>query len=254
LAWVAGESVVFPASWSTTLIVMTRWSWFFIGWAGLAMAVEYAFDAREEEVRASRFEALAQTAKLQALHNQHNPHFLFNSLNSISALIVDRRVEDADRMVDLLASYLRKTLAADPASDVRLIDEIRLQLEYLSIERARYPDLVVDVDVPVELEGTAVPALLLQPLVENAVKHGAARSKPPARIAIRARRDAGDVILTVENSSDGQGSPALGAGIGLRNVSERLRHRYGDRQQLTVGPLPYGGYAAAIRAPLECLA
>jgi signal transduction histidine kinase len=251
LSWVAGETVVFPVQWSTTLIVMTRWSWFFIGWAGLAMAVEYAFDAREEEVRASRFQALAQSAKLQALHNQLNPHFLFNSLNSISALIVDRRVEDADRMVDLLASYLRKTLAADPASDVRLIDEIRLQLEYLAIERARYPDLAVTVDVPAELEGAAVPALLLQPLVENAVKHGAARSTPPATIAIRARRDGGEIVVSVENSGGGEGEPAQGAGIGLRNVRERLRHRFGDRQQLTVGPLSPGGYAAVIRAPLE---
>ncbi len=251
LAWVAGESVVFPVKWSTALIVMTRWSWFFIGWAGLCMAVEYAFDAREEEVRASRFQALAQTAKLHALHNQLNPHFLFNSLNSISALIVDRRVDDADRMVDLLASYLRKTLAADPSADVRLSDEIALQLEYLAIERARYPDLVIDVDVPSELESAALPALLLQPLVENAVKHGAARSAAPATIAIRARREGEYVVIAVENSGGGEGAPALGAGIGLRNVSERLRHRFGDRQQLSVGPLPQGGYAAVVRAPLE---
>ena len=251
LAWVAGEPIVFPVAWSTTLIVMTRWSWFFIGWAGLCMAVEYAFDAREEEVRASRYQALAQTAKLHALHNQLNPHFLFNSLNSISALIVDRRLEDADRMVDLLASYLRKTLAAEPAADARLIDEVRLQLEYLAIERARYPDLVVNVDVPAELESAAIPALLLQPLVENAVKHGAARSPAPATIAIRARREGDDVIVAVENSGGEEGAPAHGAGIGLRNVRERLRHRFGERQQLSVGPLPQGGYAAAVRMPLE---
>jgi hypothetical protein len=251
LAWVAGEAIVFPVKWSTTLIVMTRWSWFFIGWAGLCMAVEYAFDAREEEVRASRFQALAQTAKLHALHNQLNPHFLFNSLNSISALIVDRRVEDADRMVDLLASYLRKTLAADPATDVCLVDEIRLQLEYLAIERARYPDLVTNVDVPPELESAAIPALLLQPLVENAVKHGAARSAPPATITIRARREGQDVIVAVENSGGQAGAPAAGAGIGLQNVRERLRHRFGERQQLSVGPLPQGGYAATVRMPLE---
>jgi hypothetical protein len=251
LTWVAGEQVVFPVAWSTTLIVMTRWSWFFIGWAGLCMAVEYAFDAREEEVRASRYQALAQTAKLHALHNQLNPHFLFNSLNSISALIVDRRVEDADRMVDLLASYLRKTLAADPAADARLIDEVRLQLEYLAIERARYPDLVVNVDVPAELENAAIPALLLQPLVENAIKHGAARSPAPATIAIRARREGDDVVVAVENSGGEEGAPAQGAGIGLRNVRERLRHRFGERQQLGVGPLASGGYCAAVRMPLE---
>jgi LytS/YehU family sensor histidine kinase len=129
---------------------------------------------------------------------------------------------------------------------------VRLQLEYLAIERARYPDLIVDVDVPVPLEGVAVPALVLQPLVENAVKHGAARSAPPAKIAIRARREGESVVVTVENSGmqAGQGAPAAGAGIGLRNVRERLRHRYGDRQELTAGPSPTG-FAAVVRIPLE---
>jgi hypothetical protein len=252
-SWITGEEIVWPVQWSSAIIVMARWSWFFIGWAGLSLAVEYAFAARDEEVRASRFQALAQTAKLHALHNQINPHFLFNSLNSISALILDRRVEDADRMVDLLASYLRKTLAMDPAADVRLVDEVRLQLEYLAIEQARYPDLVVDVDLPSELEGTPVPALVLQPLVENAVKHGAARSAPPARIAIAARREGDDAVISIVNSvsAAATSAPAVGAGIGLRNVRERLRHRFGDRQSLTAGPRGEREFAVAMRVPME---
>lgn len=252
LAWAGNNPIVFPVPWAAAVVVMTRWSWFFIGWAGLAMTVEYAFEAREEELRATRFQAMAQTAKLHALHNQLNPHFLFNSLNSISALIVDRRVDDADRMVDLLASYLRKTLAADPGADVRLIDEVELQLEYLAIERARYPDLVVDVDVPLGLEDARVPALVLQPLVENAVKHGVARSPAPAKIAIRARREGDQAVIAVENTAADRRQPAAaGAGIGLRNVRERLRHRFGERQRLDVGPKAGGGFAAVIRVPLE---
>jgi LytS/YehU family sensor histidine kinase len=107
--------------------------------------------------------------------------------------------------------------------------------------------------VPPELESVAVPGLLLQPLVENAVKHGAARSTAPARITIHARREGDAAIITVENGG-GESiarAPAVGAGIGLQNVRERLRHRFGDRQELNVGPLPQGGFAAEIHLPLE---
>lgn len=235
--------------WTKAISTNATYSWFFIAWASLCLAVEYASDAKGEELRASELARIAQSAKLRALYNQINPHFLFNSLNSISALIGDKRLEDADHMIDLLANYFRKTLAIDPNSDVRLIDEIHLQLEYLAIEQARYPDLAVDVDLPPELERAAVPALLLQPLVENAVKHGVACCRPPARIVIRGERQGPELLISVENYGErGTRETRHGAGIGLQNVRERLRNRFGDRQELTVGPVE-GGYRAAVRMP-----
>lgn len=246
------QSFYQPIDWTTAVPTIATWSWFFLAWAGLCMALEYSQDARDEELRASEFQRMAQAAQMRALHNQLNPHFLFNSLNSISALITDKRPEEADRMVDLLANYLRKTLALDPASDVPLTDEVRLQLEYLAIEQARYPDLTVEVDVPGALKFAPVPALILQPLVENAVKHGVARCNPPARIVIRAWAEGDELFLAVENF----GTPARpapdkhSAGIGLGNVRERLANRFGTRQGLGNGPLPGGGYASTIRMPL----
>lgn len=252
LSWAAGEKILIHPNISNTMTTIATWSWFFLGWAGLALAVEYAFDARDEELRASRFESLAQTAKLHALHNQINPHFLFNSLNSIAALVGERRVDAADRMIDLLASYLRRTLAADPHEDVALSDEIDLQLEYLAIEQARYPDLQIEVDLPAELKTVAIPALLLQPLLENAVKHGVANAMPPTKIAIRAHRERDGVAISVENGPATQSSVMRpGTGIGLRNVRERLMHRFGGGQRLRAAPLEGGGYAQVIYVPLE---
>jgi hypothetical protein len=229
--------------------LIARWVWFFLGWGGLCMAVEYYFDARDEEMRALEFRTLAQHAKLAALHNQINPHFLFNSLNSISALIVDRRIDDADRIIDLLARYFRKTMAIDPMSDSTLGEEVRLNLEYLSIEQARYPDLAVDVDLAPAAEDARVPALLLQPLIENAVKHGVAQSSAPAHVIISAHEEADTLIVLIENTCEPVSVKPNGAGIGMRNVRERLENRYGVRQHVSVRASPYS-HLVEIRMPL----
>jgi hypothetical protein len=238
--------------WAIAITTVATWSWFFIAWAGLCMVLEYHFDAQEERLRTAQFKALAEKAKQRALHNQVNPHFLFNSLNSISALINDRRIESADRMIDLLATYFRKMLAVDPSAEIPLKEEIGLQLEYLEIERARYEDLEVEIDVEPGLETAMIPALLLQPLVENAVKHGVARSQPPVRIVVRARRD-GDVLrIAVENHGTiTRGPRAKGTGVGVANVRERLDNRYGERRQsLVLAPIESGGFSATVELPL----
>ncbi|WP_129793051.1 sensor histidine kinase [Sphingosinicella sp. CPCC 101087] len=251
-ALISGGSFHPDINLANAITTVATWSWFFIAWAALCTVLEYHFDVQDERLRTAQFKALAEKAKQRALHNQVNPHFLFNSLNSISALINDRRIESADRMIDLLATYFRKMLAVDPSAEITLREEIGLQMEYLEIERARYDDLDVEIDLETGLDAATVPALLLQPLVENAVKHGVARSQPPVRIVIRARRKDGSLEIAVENHGQiTRSASAKGTGLGLANVRERLHNRFGERQSLRAAPMVGGGFAAIVELPLS---
>jgi len=240
-----------PPSSADLLRTFTRWAWFFLGWSGLSMALEYYFDARDEELRASELHSLAQRAQLRVLHSQINPHFLFNSLNSVSALIGDNRAKEADHVLDLLATYFRKTLTVDLAEDIPLVDEIQLHAEYLKIEQARYANLNVEIDIDSDVALARIPALLAQPLVENAVKYGAARSFAPSSITVRAFREGDRLVLIVQNSQSPTASPnaARGAGLGLQNVRERLAGRFGEGQNLAITQSP-DAFTATITMPL----
>jgi LytS/YehU family sensor histidine kinase len=198
------------------------------------------------------FRAEAQSAQLRALRYQVNPHFLFNTLNSLSALILHQRSDEAERMVMNLANFFRSSLTADPTEDVPLAEEIRMQRLYLEIEQTRFPDrLKVTVELPRELEAAPVPGLILQPLVENAIKHGVARSLAPVTIAIRARTAAGRLILVVEDDAKPGTEPEHGCGLGLRNVRERLAARFDGEAACSYGPKPGGGYAVHLLLPMQ---
>lgn len=241
-------------NWSVVISTLSFWTWFFLGWAGLYLALGYSFDAQSERLRATELRAHAQAAQLRALYNQVNPHFLFNSLNSISALIVEERNKDADRMVGKLATFFRRSLSIDPFEDIPLSQEIDLQRVYLEIEQLRYPDLVLDIDCPSTLSNAAVPALILQPLIENAVKYGVAGSTPPAHVAIAARAE--ESMLVVAVSDSGNASPASaspGTGVGLKNVRERLAQRFGEAQSVVAGRDVEGGFTCTITLPLRIL-
>lgn len=241
-----------PFDWNQVMITLAFWTWFFLAWAGLYLAAQYYFDVREEEQRSSELGALAHAAKLRALHNQVNPHFLFNSLNSISALIADNRAAEADAMVAKLGHFFRMTLAIDPMDDISLAQEISLQQAYLEIEQLRYPDLKVDIDLPERAAKAAVPALILQPIVENAVKYGVAGSPPPSSISIRAAARGDRLTLQVTDSGR-QTVPvsAPGAGVGLKNVRDRLFQRFGASQRFSAVPEPSGEFRVSIDIPLE---
>jgi LytS/YehU family sensor histidine kinase len=145
-------------------------------------------------------------------------------------------------------------LAIDPADDITLADEIQFQRLYLDIEKVRFPKrLEVRTDIPPELERARVPPLILQPLVENAIKHGVARSPRPVTLRIGARAEDSRLVLTVENDGGAQpGSNAPdGTGVGLTNVCERLAARFGAAAECDHGPLPGGGYRVTIAMPLE---
>ncbi len=161
-------------TWSGAIRTISFWTWFFLAWAGVYLALMYSFDVQEEQQRSAELREQAHVAQLRALHSQINPHFLFNSLNSLSALILDKKMDDAEAMVVKLARFLRLGLKADPSRKIPLSLEMELQRSYLGIEQLRYPDLAVDVSLPEELEHALVPALILQPIIENAVKYGIA--------------------------------------------------------------------------------
>lgn len=219
----------------------------FFGWSCLFITLLYSFDLRERERRLAALREEALSAQMRALRYQVNPHFLFNTLNSIAGLIEEGADERAGRMVMSLSTFLRTTLALDPMSDVPLADEVALQGDYLAIERERFSDrMALRIDLPDELRSARVPSLILQPLIENAVKHGVGRATGRVEISLTARREANRLRLTVENDMpDGEGAMApapgraatAGTGLGLRNVADRLRARYQEGGMLEAGVL-----------------
>lgn len=238
-------------TWSGAVSTISFFTWFFLAWAGVYLALLYSYDVQKEQYRSAELQAQAHAAQLRALHSQINPHFLFNSLNSVSALILDGKAADADAMVSKLSQFLRMGLAVDPSERIPLSVEIALQRTYLDIERLRYPDLDVTIAVPAELETVLVPSLILQPIVENAVKHGLAASPPPIRIAIAATEEQGQLQIEVTDNGTGAKGLSKGAGIGLRHIGERLRLLYGDQGLLTHGRISAGGYKVQLIIPVE---
>jgi signal transduction histidine kinase len=194
----------------------------------------------------------AQQAQLTALRYQLNPHFLFNALNSISALIVTRRNEDAERMTDKLSSFLRSSLSTDPAQLIPLEEELDHIADYLDIEAVRFGErLEVSVECEPEAGQAMVPGFLVQPLVENAIKHGVAPSREPIEVKIRAGIENGDLCIRIANDV-----PRIltdlrfggGTGVGLLNVERRLHAVYGSAATLKSERLD-NSYVATIRIP-----
>lgn len=235
-----------------TLDSAISWYFFFAAWGALYLALGYAAASRDAERRAAAFRDAAQQAQLRALRYQINPHFLFNTLNSLSAFVMRGRPEEAERMILNLSTFFRTSLTMDPLVDVPLSEELRLQRLYLDIEAVRFPErLIVEIDVPAGLESACVPTLILQPFVENAIKHGVARSAAPVTITIRATRSADAVLITVEDDAAPFGGPCAcpGTGTGLANVRARLQARFGDAAECAWGPRGANGFRAAIRLP-----
>jgi two-component system LytT family sensor kinase len=230
-----------------------EWYFFLSAWATLHVALSYAARVREAERSAARYRAEAQTAQLRALRYQINPHFLFNTLNSLSTLVLRERNDEAEQMIANLAAFFRTSLTADPTEDVPLAEEILMQQLYLGIEKIRFPKrLQADFAIAPEVADASVPALILQPLVENAVKHGVNRTMRPVTIAIRAHGAAGKLHLSVEDDADGPvtAGAANGHGVGLRNVCDRLAARFDGAAECRYGPRPEGGFRVELTLPL----
>jgi signal transduction histidine kinase len=219
---------------------------------GIANALDALRRHRAQELEASRLEAELAQAQLQLLKMQLHPHFLFNTLHAISALL-HQDVELADRMIARLGDLLRLTLENAGTQEVRLEEELAFIDLYLEIERARLgPRLKVHWEVDPEARAAAVPNLILQPLVENAVRHGIARHSRPGRIEIRARRARG--WLQVQVRDDGPGL-THGAnpkeGVGVSSTRARLRHLYGAGHRFEMGNGPDGGCVVTLAVPFR---
>jgi len=224
----------------------------FFSWTALYLALDYSFDVRDRERRLARVQALAHRAQVRALRYQINPHFLFNTLNSISSMIWEKELDRAEAMVVSLSDFLRTTLEIDPAADVTLAQEIALQKLYLEIEQTRFPDrLKVEFDVPDELGEARVPSLILQPLVENAIKYAVAPSKTGTRLRIAARRADDRLLLDVEDDGSAGAPPGGGTGLGLDNVRRRLAARFGEGCLFEAGSGSARGFRVTLGMPLQ---
>lgn len=225
----------------------------------IASAASYRRRYRDRDLEASRLRADLAEARFRYLASQLRPHFLFNTLHSIQTLVrEDPRT--AERMIVRLSELLRRSLGPAETGgerEVPLGEELDLCLAYLEIERMRRPDeLRIEVDVPDETREARVPQLLLQPLVENAVRHGIAPRARGGTVSIRAARRGGR--LWIEVADDGVGAtPPAGpdqepvGGVGLGGLAERLRHLYGDAHRLTLDPEPGRGFAVRIELPFR---
>jgi two-component sensor histidine kinase len=231
------------------------WLGYCLAWTGTHLALTYHWDVQDQQARASAMTALAQEAQIAALRYQINPHFLFNTLNSISSLVLERRTAEAETMLLNLSTFVRTTFTKNPRSMIPLHEEIALQELYLEIEEARFSErLKVVIEVPDDLAGAEVPTLILQPLVENALRHGVGQSEAMTIVRISAVRDGDRLFLAVEDDGAGVGPAPGGSGLGLENVRDRLRAHFAGSASLAASPLEEGGFRAELDLPLAMAA
>jgi hypothetical protein len=223
----------------------------FWGIVGTTWMLRYATLSRERELRASQLETRLTSARLETLKMQLHPHFLFNTLNSILPLI-GKDPERARQMVVRLGDLLRLSLRSEDTPLVTLEEEIAILEKYLSIEKARFRDrLEIEIEIEPAVAAANVPSFLLQPLVENAIKHGLAGRAGRGRISILARAERGQLAIRLrDNGSGPRDDRDETTGIGLRNTRRRLEALYPGAHLLDLAPAPEGGCDVRIRLPL----
>jgi hypothetical protein len=248
-AWLAAQALGRPLAGALPLIYGFGVLLYLVS-AAVHYAALAAEASRHAERRAAEARTLAREAELQVLKLQINPHFLFNSLNSIAALAT----QDGGRAREMcirLAEFLRGGLGLGNRESIPLREELELAKRYLDVERVRFGGRVrVEEQIESACEQCAVPALLLQPLVENAVKHGVAGLLEGAAIRLEARREGSAVAITLENEFDPESAAPHKMGMGLENVRRRLAVRYGREADFTAGPAG-GIYRVVLRLPCD---
>ncbi|MET0337059.1 MAG: histidine kinase, partial [Caulobacter sp.] len=234
------------AALSLNVLLYGFWLWFFLAWAALCLALDYSRQVRRQVQARADIAVAARDAQLLALRYQVNPHFLFNTLNSLSALIMDKRLDQAELMISRLSAFLRHALEGPGGEDVTIGEELDHQKLYLDIERVRRPELSIDVTLDEAVSDALVPAFILQPLVENAVRH--CGGGDPS-IEVTTQGQAGRLIVCVSNSVGRRIKG--GFGIGLSNVRERLRLAFGDDFTFQSGSEPSGRFLVRLCVPLR---
>ena len=218
---------------------------------GIQHSFFYFAQARERETQAARLAAQLSDARLSALRMQLNPHFLFNSLNAITVLVRDQDTAAASRTLELLSGVLRQVLRHDETHEAALSDELEFLERYLAIEQVRFSDrLRPRIEIHGDVARAAVPRFVLQPLVENALRHGIARRADAGMLEVSARREGDELVLSVRD--DGPGLPttlAFRSGVGLSNSRARLAELYGSRAALQLANANGDGVIATVRLP-----
>ncbi len=218
---------------------------------GIEHAIRYFIEARERDVQVARLSEQLASARFAALQAQVNPHFLFNTLNTIAVLVRDNDRQAAVRIIEGLSDVLRTTLSSHRANEVPLGEELELVRQYVAIEEARFSDrLRREFNIGDTLLSALIPSFALQHLVENAIRHGIAKQPDAGRLMIAARRDGETLELSV--TDDGAGIDAefvIPQGHGIENTRERLRALYGERASLKITRGAEGGTIATLRVP-----
>ena len=239
------------------------------GWSALYYAINYFLRVEEQTDRLQRLEAQATAAQLAMLRYQLNPHFLFNTLNSISTLVLLKQTEPANAMLTRLSGFLRHTLIAEPGSKVTLASEVETLQLYLVIERMRFEErLRTHFDIEDAAMKACLPAMLLQPLIENAIKYAVSPQEEGARISLTGRVVGQRLRIAVEDTGPGAGPAGqiaphsrkpipgepVSTGVGLVNIQNRLAQGYGDDHLFETRSSPGGGFTVLIEIPYEAAA
>jgi len=228
-------------------------------WSGLYFIIKYYQLFQAEKEKSLRSEALAHEAQLLMLRYQLNPHFLFNTLNAISTLVLDKATEQANEMLTKLSKFLRYSLEYAPLDKVTLAHEIATSRLYLDIEKVRFAErLKLEINVASEAEGALVPSFLLQPLIENSIKHAVSKSEEGGMVEISARVEGDSLILEVTDEGPGvllnqseADTVADSTGVGLSNIRNRLQQIYGANHELVISAVQPRGCKVTVNIPYD---
>ncbi len=264
--WMTGETEVWNdfGGWLfASIIIFLCWAAFYHGikyyqllQSEHATLLTIEAENKEEQLKRSRAETIAHEAQLKMLRYQLNPHFLFNTLNAIASLVQGKHSANANTMIVQLSNFLRYSLESDPIQRVTLAEELAALRLYLNIEQTRFGErLQLNFDIDKAANPIKVPSLLLQPLVENAIKYAIAPMENGGEIGILAKLDGDYLIVEVSDTGPGvlmsKNDKAAGVGIGLKNTIDRLDTFYGDQYVFQLGVSELGGLKIFIRLPLE---
>jgi len=224
-------------------------------WSALYYGINYYLLLEEEIDQRGRLESQASSAQLAMLRYQLNPHFLFNTLNSISTLVLLKQTERANAMLARLSSFLRYTLANEPTAQVTLAQEVETLKLYLEIEKMRFEDrLRPHFRIDAATIGVRLPSLLLQPLVENAIKYAVTPSETGADIWLLATREGDRVRIEVADNGGGEHESLVATqstGVGLANTRDRLAQAYGEAHAFATRTNEHGGFSVTVDIPLD---
>ena len=240
------------------IITATPSGWYSLtSWVAFYFGIKHYLALKEKHRQLIATEMLAKEAQLRALRYQLQPHFLFNTMNAISTLVLNNQPHDATEMIGKLSSLLRSTLDAPDLYQIPLSDELAVTEEYLAIEAIRFGDrLAVHWDIDPDVADTLVPRLILQPLVENAVRHGIARRPNGGFILVKTQRRGNDLVVLIENEPPEESADVLldgfarTGGVGLQNVRQRLEHMYGAESTMHTTTNARGNYEVSFTLPI----